>query len=243
MFPLAASVQVRRPPLVTMVLIGINVAVFFVEAMLPPDALEHLMRLFGVVPAYYSRPDLVTNFPVPLWLPLFTSMFLHGGFAHILGNMWTLWIFGPAIEDRMGPWRYAAFYILCGLAAAVAHIVLNADSTVPTIGASGAISGVMGAYYVLYPHARIVVMIPIFFYPFLFTLPAITYLGWWLLIQLFSGVASLAGSAAVGGIAFWAHVGGFVAGMTLLWPFLQPRRLRRPPQLDERSLEHAWHGW
>ncbi len=246
MLPLATSTDVRRPPVATMVIVALNVLAFLLETTLPPQVLEQAMYVFGIVPARYTHPQLAAHAANSIWdyIPFLTSMFLHGGLAHILGNMWTLWIFGPAVEERMGAARYALFYLACGLAAGFTHIVVEADSTVPTIGASGAISGIMGAYFVLFPHARVVIMLPIFFYPLFFTMPVVSYLGWWLLIQLFSGVARLAGSAASGGIAFWAHVGGFAAGVTLLWLFLEPRRKRwRERHPDELSLEHAWSGW
>ena len=167
-------------------------------------------------------------------------MFLHGGWAHIIGNMWTLWIFGDNVEDRMGPVRFTVFYILCGLVAGVVHWFTNPHSAVPTVGASGAIAGVMGAYFVLFPHARVVVMVPVFFYPLFFEVPAVTYLLFWALSQVFSGTMAIAGPGEVGGVAWWAHVGGFTAGLVLHALFVQPRRTIRRLQPDEYGSERAW---
>ena len=151
--------------------------------------------------------------PAWFWLPfLVTSMFLHGGWLHVFSNMWTLWIFGDNVEDRLGHGRYLGFYLLSGLAAAAIHTLTNTDSTLPTIGASGAIAGVMGAYFVLFPGARVVTLIPIFFWPLFVELPAILYLGFWFLTQFYSGTLSLAAGRDAGGIAWWAHVGGFLVG-------------------------------
>jgi membrane associated rhomboid family serine protease len=153
--------------------------------------------------------------------------------------MWTLWIFGDNVEDRMGSLRFAIFYLACGFVAAMTHLMTQSESTVPTVGASGAIAGVLGAYLLLFPTARLVVMFPVLFLPFFFELPAVLYLGAWFLIQLFSGVLAVAGPAQVGGIAFWAHVGGFTAGLLLCPLFVRRRRPRRM-QPDEYGLEWSW---
>jgi membrane associated rhomboid family serine protease len=176
--------------------------------------------------------------------PFLTCMFLHGGWAHILGNMWSLWIFGDNVEDVMGPWRFLAFYLLTGVAAGLTHYFLNAHSAVPTVGASGAIAGVLGAYFILFPRAQIVVLVPIFFFPFFFQLPAVTYLLFWFLSQLVGGAIAGLSSAQVSGIAFWAHVGGFVAGVVLHRLFMYPQR-ERPRRFgrDEVGIEGAWAGW
>ena len=142
-------------------------------------------------------------------------MFLHGGWAHIIGNMWTLWIFGDNVEDRMGPFRFTVFYLLCGLVAGVVHYFTNADSDVPTVGASGAIAGVLGAYFVLFPRSQIVVMVPIFFYPLFFEVPAVTYLLFWALSQVFSGTLALAGPGGSWGRRLVGARGGFLRGITL----------------------------
>src|SRR5271165_5286593 len=161
------SVPSRSVPVVTRTLILINVVVFFFELALPQETLEQAFYLFGIVPARFAHPHWAARvgFPVNDYWPLLTHQFLHGGWLHIIGNMWTLWIFGDNVEDRMGPVRFTVFYILCGLVAGVVHWITNPHSAVPTVGASGAIAGVMGAYFILFPHARVVVMVPVFFYP------------------------------------------------------------------------------
>jgi membrane associated rhomboid family serine protease len=179
-----------------------------------------------MVPAEISDTDWSIPLHVPLdLLPFLTSMFLHGGLLHIVANLWTLWIFGDNVEDRMGPLRFSVFYLLCGLFAGFVHWITNPSSTVPTVGASGAIAGVLGAYLLLYPRARVVTAVPLFFYPIVFELPAVIYLGFWFLLQIWSGFVSLANPSDVGGVAWWAHIGGFVAGMALLAVF----KRRGPP--------------
>ena len=168
----------------------------------------------------------------------FNVQFLHGGWLHIIGNMWTLWIFGDNVEDRMGSLRFAIFYVTCGMAA-VAQLITLPDSMVPTVGASGAIAGVLGAYLLFFPTARLVVLFPVLFLPFFFQLPAVLYLGAWFVIQLFSGTLALASAAQVGGIAWWAHVGGFTAGLLLCRLFVRRRRALRM-QTDEYAIEWTW---
>jgi membrane associated rhomboid family serine protease len=242
MIPIQDTVPSRNPPLAVYALIALNLLVFALELSLPNEGLDRLFYLLGIVPARYSHPEWAVRvgFPVDDYWPFLTSMFLHGGWAHIVGNMWTLWIFGDNVEDRMGPFRFTLFYLLCGLIAAVVHYATNRDSAVPTVGASGAIAGVLGAYFVLYPRSQIVVMVPIFFYPLFFEVPAVTYLLFWALSQLFSGALALAGPVEVGGIAWWAHVGGFAAGLLLHPLFVQPRRSIRRLQPDEYGIEAAW---
>jgi membrane associated rhomboid family serine protease len=162
--------------------------------------------------------------PVPVWWTVITSMFLHGGFLHLLGNMWYLWLFGDNVEDAMGRARFLVFYLLSGVAAALAQVLMGPGSRIPMVGASGAISGVLGGYILLYPHARILTLIPIFFIAQIVEVPALIMLGLWFLIQLMSGLGSLGFEA--GGVAWFAHVGGFLAGMGLVWIFR--RRSRRP---------------
>ncbi len=241
MFPLQTSVPRRHPPVATWLLIAANGLVFFFELGLPREEFTRLCYLFGVVPARFTHPEWAasTGFPLHDYWPFLTSLFLHGGWVHIIGNLWTLWIFGPVVEDRMGPGRFLAFYLLSGVGAGIVHTFVNAGSTIPAIGASGAIAGVMGAYLVLYPLSQVVVMVLVFIFPFFFVFPAVLYLGFWIGLQLLSGLASLSSSAPVGGIAFWAHVGGFAAGILLLGPFLSPSRRRAHE--DEGALARAWH--
>ena len=242
MFPLQTSIPVRNVPLITWTLIAINCMVFFFELSLPPEVRERMVYLFGIVPARYTHPEWAeyVGFPIDNYWPYLTTMFLHGGWLHLIGNMWTLFVFGRNIEDELGHGRYLVFYLLCGIAAGMVHTLLNAGSTMPAIGASGAIAGVMGAYLARFPHSRVVVMIPIFFFPFFFDFLAVFYLGFWFLLQLLSGTFSIAHSHSGGGIAFWAHVGGFVAGMALLPIFLPLRPRRRHHFPDEGGVENAW---
>lgn len=243
MIPIRDTVPRRRVPVMTWSLIAVNVAIFLFELSLPPDALESLFYLFGLVPARYSHPDwaLAVGFPIDDFWPFITSQFLHGGWLHIIGNMWTLWIFGDNVEDRMGPWRFLAFYLITGIIAGLTHWFTNPDSVLPTVGASGAIAGVLGAYFVLFPKARIIGVVPIFFWPFFIELPAVAYLLLWFVTQIFAGTMAGLSNEDVGGVAFWAHVGGFIAGMALRWVFVPsadkgPRRFEQ----DELGVEGAW---
>ena len=216
----------------TWALIAVNCLVFAYQLALPESGLLRLFHLYGVVPARFSSPAWAfeAGYPRSLALPFVTSMFLHGGFFHLLSNMWTLWIFGDNVEDRMGRLRYLAFYLICGLGAGLVHWLTNLDSTVPTIGASGAIAGVLGAYLVLYPQSRVTTLVLLFFWPLFFEIPAVVYLGFWFVTQLLSGASSLAsGAAGAGGVAWWAHVGGFLAGVVLYRLFLERRPQPRPP--------------
>ncbi len=242
MFPLQDSVPSRSVPVVTRALILINALVFFFELLLPEQALEQVFYLFGVVPARFTHPHWAESvgFPVDSYWPLLTHQFLHGGWLHIISNMWTLWIFGDNVEDRMGPARFAVFYLTCGVAAGLTHMLSNPDSTMPSVGASGAIAGVLGAYLLFFPTARLVVLFPVLFLPFFFEVPAVVYLGVWFVSQLFSGTLALASPGQVGGIAWWAHIGGFAAGLLLCRLFAWRRRAVRRLQPDEYDLEWAW---
>ena len=217
MIPIGNAVPSRYPPVVTWMLIGTNCLVFLFQDSLSPDELELLVREFALIPARYTEvfaygyPDL----DVADIIPFFTMMFLHGGWLHLILNMWTLWLFGPAIEDRMGHGRYLAFYLGCGFAASLAHVVFNPTSIVPALGASGAIAGILGCYVRLFPMARVVVVVPILFIPLFFEVYAFVFIGLWFLLQLFQSTMSLLLPAASGDVAWWAHVGGFVAGFTL----------------------------
>jgi membrane associated rhomboid family serine protease len=239
MFPVQDSVPSRSVPVATRTLILINVVVFFFELMLPRQGLERLFYLFGIVPARFTHPEWAAEvgFPLDDYWRILTHQFLHGGWFHIIGNMWALWIFGDNVEDRMGSSRFAIFYLLCGSIAGITQLLTNPDSTVPAVGASGAVAGVLGAYLIYFPTARLIVLLPVFFLPLFFEVPAVLYLVLWFWIQLFSGTAALAGPQEVGGIAWWAHVGGFVAGMLLCGLFV---RRRRPWQPDEYGAEWAW---
>jgi membrane associated rhomboid family serine protease len=214
MIPLRDVIPTRTWPIVTVGLIVLNAMVFLHEQTLGRRGLDLFVLQYGLVPADFT------------WGQVLTSMFLHGGWAHIAGNLLYLWIFGDNVEDRMGHARYLVFYLLCGTAAALAQTYINPDSTVPMIGASGAISGVLGAYIVLFPHSRVLTIVPIVFFIQLLEVPAIVLLGLWFLMQLVSGVGSLGVRADVGGVAFWAHVAGFVAGLATVNVFKQSERQR-----------------
>ena len=214
MIPLKDVIPSRTVPIVTITIIVLNSLAFLVELSMPNGVLELFLRVYGVVPADFNV------------LSLFTSMFLHAGPLHFLGNMLYLWIFGDNVEDQIGHIRFIFFYLLCGAVASMAHVFMNPASPVPTIGASGAIAAVMGAYFVLYPHSRILALLPLFIYWDVIEVPAIFFLGIWFVMQFFSGVGSIAmgARAGSGGVAFWAHVAGFLAGIATVFVFRKPRR-------------------
>jgi hypothetical protein len=214
-------------PYITYFLIALNTAVYLFGLAVQAQggrAYAAFMYEFGVVPRNVT--DLVgAGSQVTILgtlLPFFTSMFVHGGFQHLLGNMWVLWIFGDNIEDYLGHFNYLIFYLVSGLAASASHVLLNAHSSMPTVGASGAIAGVMGAYFVLYPRARVLT-----WFVFIFYMPAWIVLGYWFLVQFLSGAATSIANQTSGGIAVWAHVGGFVAGIVLIKVFSERPRLYR----------------
>lgn len=229
MIPIRDDTPRFSTPFVTYFIIALNTVAFLFELAVDQQghrALNHLIYQFGIVPLHFER--VLAAWPASslsgLLLPILTSMFLHGSWLHIIGNMWVLWIFGDNIEDYLGHFPYLLFYLVSGFAAAFAHILLNAGSNVPSVGASGAIAGVMGAYFVLYPRARVLVWFPPIFF---FHLPAWLVLGYWFFVQFLSGAATSIAetSQTSGGIAFWAHVGGFVAGIVLIK--ILPERPRR----------------
>ncbi len=213
MIPIRDTIPSKNYPIVNTVLIGLNIIVFFIQLAQGP-AIDKFAYIYGLVPARYSVPHISSYFPLGYQiLSFFSFMFLHGGFLHLLGNMWSLYIFGDNVEDRLGPIRYLFFYLLCGLASGLVHLVFNLSSNVPTIGASGAIAGVMGAYILLYPNSKILTLIPIFFIPWFIEIPAFFFLGLWFIIQFINAAGS---TGAATGIAWWAHVGGFLFGMLFL---------------------------
>jgi membrane associated rhomboid family serine protease len=227
MLPLQDTIRSRSLPIVNWMLIILNLTVFLLIFSLGSSA-EVWVAVLGLVPARFLFHLDLGNV-----LTLFTSMFLHGGWAHLFSNMLALYIFGDNVEDRMGSRRYLLFYLTCGVIAALAHIALNPTSSIPTVGASGAISGVLAAYLIYFPAARVITLVPLFFLPWFVEIPAILYLGLWFISQLFNGVfAIVADAQALGGVAWWAHIGGFVTGL-LLAPFLARRRYVRRIYLDE----------
>jgi hypothetical protein len=216
MLPLRDDIPSSRFPAVTLGIIVVNALVFLRELKLGSH-LEDMLVTFAVIPARYTNADIASHFTIAQQIfSFFSSMFLHGGWIHLLGNMWTLWIFGDNVEDRLGRARYIALYLAGGIAAALLHIFTNPGSLVPTIGASGAIAAVMGAYFRFYPHARVEAVIPPFFFGPTLVLPAVLFLGWWFLLQFFNGAVSLgARGQGFSGIAWWAHVGGFLFGFVI----------------------------
>lgn len=215
MIPLKDMTPRRSVPIVTLLLIAANIFVFIHQLSLPPRALEAFIKTYGLVPARISLALAGRHYTLTQALvPLFTCMFLHGGFLHIIGNMWFLWIFGANLEDRLGAFPYLAFYLLCGIGSGVSQALFSWGSRVPSIGASGAISGVLGAYIVFFPRSRILTLIPLFIIWFTARIPAAIFIGLWFLMQFLSGVSSL-GAASAGGVAWWAHVGGFLFGLLL----------------------------
>lgn len=214
MIPLKDDIPARHRPVATVLLILTNVAVFAWQ-ITGFTSFESSVYALGLVPDHLVGAQGGGAF-LPPGLTVFTSMFSHGGLAHLGGNMLFLWIFGNNVEDDMGRFRFLIFYLLCGLVAAFAQVAMEPDSSIPMVGASGAIAGVLGAYFLLYPHARVLALVPIFFFLRLMWVPAIVFLGIWFLFQLVGGFAPPGGQ---GGVAFFAHAGGFVAGLILVRPF------------------------
>jgi membrane associated rhomboid family serine protease len=213
MLPLRDTISSKNYPVINNILIGVNV-LFFMVQLAQGTGFDSFIRIYGLVPARYTVPEIGRMFnPLEQIIALVSFMFLHGGFWHLLGNMWSLYIFGDNIEDRLGHVRYLFFYLLSGIASGLLHMALNPHSTIPTIGASGAIAGVMGAYMVLYPRSKILTLIPLFFIPYFIEVPAFIFLGIWFLLQFINAAGS---SVHGGGIAWWAHIGGFIAGIILL---------------------------
>ncbi len=254
MFPISDSIPSRTVPVTNYLLIAVCAAVFMIQVgsgsrgdaiveqygMIPyrvfhPNEPIEIVRTetqpemtpFGVRLRKVRVRETLPPSPIPPILTLLTSIFLHGGWMHFLGNMWFLYIFGDNVEDRFGHVGFLFFYLACGILASLAHLFLHANSTVPTIGASGAIAGVMGAYFLLYPRAHIITLLPVFFIPYIVVLPASVFLGVWFLFQFFQGTAAIT-SIQTTGVAWWAHIGGFAAGMFFTWELQREERLRPP---------------
>jgi membrane associated rhomboid family serine protease len=225
MIPLRDNIPSRGIPFVNYVLIGTNILGFLFEVALGQNLFQFI-HVFGMVPERVIT--IVTGYPHLLhWavLPFFTSIFLHGGWLHLLGNMLFLYIFGDNVESALGHARYLIFYLACGVAASLSHLALNPASTIPTVGASGAIAGVLGAYFLLFPAARVVTLVPIFFFIQVVEIPAFIFLGFWFLLQFLSGSAALFSTQSSQGVAWWAHIGGFVVGAG--YTILRYRSLKR----------------
>ena len=230
MIPIRDDTPRYSTPYVNYFLIALNVLVFLFEISLAPPTRQAFIFQFGVTPVRVlgALGMASVNVPHASAVPLLTSMFLHASWLHLIGNMWVLWIFGDNIEDYLGHFPYLIFYLVSGFAASALHILLNSSSNVPSVGASGAIAGIMGAYFLLFPSARVLTLVPlIMFFTFIW-LPAWIVLGYWFVLQFLSGAATAiaySNSTSGGGIAFWAHVGGFVAGLVMIK--LMPQRLNR----------------
>jgi membrane associated rhomboid family serine protease len=226
MIPLKSDNPRTSPAIVNTMLIAVNILIFFYQFSLGPKAGQRLVNTYGLVPARaesFLNPTPKTAVTLPQMVePLVTSMFLHGGWLHVLGNMLFLWIFGGSVEDRLGHVPYFFFYMVCGVGSGLFHLLINWGSKIPTIGASGAISGVMGAYIVLFPRSHILTLVPILIVLWPLRLPAVLLLGYWFVLQFLSGVGSL-GVTDQGGVAWWAHVGGFLLGGLLVLGHRQPR--------------------
>ncbi|OIQ51151.1 Rhomboid protease GluP [Pseudodesulfovibrio hydrargyri] len=237
MIPIRDNVPRETRPYAVLAIIIVNALVFLFVFSLSPQARAQMFYLFGVVPARFFEPDWAAwaGYPDTLGWPFLTYMFLHGGWLHVILNMWMLWIFGDNIEDVTGHGWFVLFYVLCGLAAVAVHMAFERSSPLPVIGASGAIAGIMGAYIVLYPHGKVLTLIPVFFFPFIFRIPASLFLGFWFLTQILSGVYSTAHGAQ--NVAWWAHVGGFVAGIVLIRWFRRPGRCRYCYNPDTRDYD------
>jgi membrane associated rhomboid family serine protease len=216
MIPLRDTQPSHSTPFVTVILIAINVLIFLFQISLEPFSRNHFIEVYGMIPDRFQYSDLVT------------SMFLHGGWMHVIGNMWFLWIYGDNVEDILGHGKYLLFYLLCGIAAGLLHAWTNPLSRVPTVGASGAIAGVMGAYLVKFPHSRILTLVPVFVFITTIEIPAVFILMYWFVIQFFSGVGTVGRTQiSQGGVAWWAHVGGFLAGMLLIMILRTHKRYSR----------------
>ena len=241
MIPIQDTVPARRFPLVNSSIIALNILVFLFEVSLDLSVQEQFISNFGLIPARFWGVEGAVR-----WVPVFTSMFLHGGWLHLISNMLALYIFGDNVEDRMGHGRYLIFYLLSGIIAGVVHVWIQPTSSVPTVGASGAIAAVLGAYLLLYPLARVITLVPIplfFFFPVL-EIPVIFYLGFWFLSQLFNGLFSLTVTTNQGGgVAWWAHIGGFVTGAILVHLFAWHRSPPRHSALHQYFYPDEYRPW
>ncbi len=230
MFPLRDENPAETFPFMTVGLIIINIAVFIYQLSLGTEySLRQFIYTYSLIP--YEITHGVSLFPgiqkIP-YLTILTSMFLHGGFIHIIGNMWYLWIFGNNVEDTLGHFKFTLFYLLCGLGGTFGHILSGPNSQIPSLGASGAIAGVLGAYLILFPTARILTLVPLFYFIQIVRLPALLLIGFWFILQLFSGVAAITSPQQGGGIAWFAHIGGFLTGFLLILILPKRPRRRRP---------------
>ncbi|RJX22934.1 MAG: rhomboid family intramembrane serine protease [Desulforudis sp.] len=214
MIPIRDTIRARNFPVVTVSIIVVTILVFIYELSLTPAELDRFTATYGVVPALQVRMFLQAPLALETWIPMVGTIFLHGGWMHIFGNMLYLWVFGDNVEDILGRARFLAFYLLAGFAGSLGHIVTNPDSLIPTIGASGAVAGVLGAYFLTFPRSRVLALVPLLFIITFVEIPAVIFLFLWFALQLLSGLAAFAGDTAM--VAWWAHVGGFAAGMVMV---------------------------
>jgi membrane associated rhomboid family serine protease len=221
MLPLRDTIPARKFPAAVWALVAVNTLIFLYQVSLPPWELEAFIYLYGMVPGRLTEPAGLERY----WPTVFTSMFLHGGWLHLIGNMWFLWVFGDNVEDRLGTPLFLVFYLLGGVAAALVQVLVDPGSPIPAVGASGAISAVLGGYLVMFPQARVISLFILIIFPFLLEVPAALWIGLWFFQQWLNGLAALQLDAAQGGVAWWAHIGGFVFGVIAALPLLlQPRR-------------------
>ena len=226
MFPIRDYIPRRYTPYGARTILVLNTLFYLYELSLGKEQMTQLFYLLGVVPARYFHPAWAewVGYPELSFIPFLTHMFLHSGVFHFVANMWILWVFADNVEDVLGSLRFVVFYLCCGLFAMAGHMLLNLDSTVPVVGASGAIAGVMGAYLILYPRAKVLTLVPVLFLPLFFDLPAVIFLGFWFFVQLMSGLMSSVADQGAAGVAWWAHAAGFGAGILLLPLFRNPKR-------------------
>jgi membrane associated rhomboid family serine protease len=235
-FPLRDSVGRSREPIVVWTIIGVNVVVFLYQLGLSTHELHLFLYRHALVPLRYFNPGWARELglsPTDL-TPFLTNAFLHGGWLHIILNLWTLYIFGPALEDRLGPIRFAILYVLAGIAASATHAVFNALSPTPVLGASGAIAGIIAAYATRFPHAWVQVLVPILFIPLFFWIPAMVFAGIWFLAQVIQGASELFAPFSISGIAWWAHIGGFMTGWFLVYWLDRPH--------GSPTVRRAWYN-
>ncbi|MCK4494494.1 MAG: rhomboid family intramembrane serine protease [Methylococcales bacterium] len=218
MIPIRDSITTQTRPYMSWALIAICVSIFLMMTFFMPAQLKHqILHYFGVVPVRYSNPQWAASFGLPpdYGLSFLSSLFLHSGWAHLILNVLFIWIFAKAIEDKMGHGYFLIFYLLCGVISMLIQWYFSSELAIPIIGASGAIAGILGAYFFLFPYARVVIWVPIFFLPLFFEIPAVAFLGLWMIIQIYEATTALLFEATSAGVAWWAHIGGFIAGLVL----------------------------
>ncbi|MEZ5844551.1 MAG: rhomboid family intramembrane serine protease [Hyphomicrobiaceae bacterium] len=244
MIPTSNTIPYDSPPRATWAIMGMCLAMFAWQASLSQAEAIAFAREFALVPARYTSPAFAEKYGLTFFgpLPWLTSMFMHGGILHIAGNLWVLWVFGPALEDRLGSARYLVLYLASGLAAGLLHVLFNVGSTVPTLGASGAIAGVIAAYARRFPYAWVNVLAPVGFVPFVFAMPALMFGGFWFVLQVTQAAGSLVAGPG-GGIAWWAHVGGFAAGWLLVKRMAPPADQAEEVRAATESWLWPWRAW